>query len=276
MLDGVMMRLLAPFPYWKVPGLGNAIDGADRAADRLAEAMVEGMNQMAGSGAATIAEKLRESQETMCLDELSGNLRVLLVAGTHTTSKTLSWAFYYLARDTELQDRVAIEIQAQLPNGTVSPGHLNALPLVNAVWLETLRVKMPAPFEEFHNDEPVTIAGREVPAGTDIYVLYRYLLHSASEVKKALGDDLDKFRPERWLAVDGGFIKLPPFDTFAFGHGPRICLGMRLADYEGRLVIAKVLKRFRLKQWEGPELAERDSFFLEPAADVKIGIEVRT
>ncbi len=36
-----------------------------------------------------------------------------------------------------------------------------------------------------------------------------------------------------------GIVKCPPFDSLAFGHGARVCLGKQLADYEGRLVIAQ-------------------------------------
>jgi len=232
---------------------------------------------MASSGTATVVEKLREAQgDKMSHDELVSNLRVLLVAGTDTTSKVLSWALYYLAQDAELRDKVSGEVQQQLPVGVVSLEELDALRLVKAVWLEALRVKGPAPFDAFNNDEEITIAGRSVPPRTEIYILYRYLLHNAPEVRKALGTDLEKFRPERWLTSSGEIVNVTPFDTLPFGHGPRICLGMRLADYEGRLAIAKIFQRFRLNQWQGPDLKERTTFVLEPAEDVKIGVEVRT
>ena len=34
-------------------------------------------------------------------------------------------------------------------------------------------------------------------------------------------------------------MKCPPFDSLAFGSSSRVCLGRQLADYEGRLVLAK-------------------------------------
>jgi len=187
----------------------------------------------------------------------------------------LSWAFYYLALHTDLQDKVADEIQKQLPDGTVSQEELKALPLVNAVWLETLRVKGPAPFDAFNNEEKIVIAGREVPPGSEIYLCYRYILHNADEVKMTLGTDLEKFRPERWLAPDKSLIKIAPFHNMPFGFEPRICLGMRMANYEGCLVIANVLKRFHLKPWQGPELTEKTSFVLEPSRDVSIALDLR-
>ena len=111
---------------------------------------------------------------------------------------------------------------------------------------------------------------------------YRHMLKTAPEVKAKLGDDLEVFRPARWIASEArelfleqqnskdlflrekyqripaflifltsdkfwlctafhqGIVKCPPFDSLAFGHGARICLGKQLADYEGRLVIAQV------------------------------------
>jgi len=274
-IDGALNRIMSPLPYWKIPGLANLIDGSDAAAQRIAKVMTDAMHRMAGSGAATVVEKLRESQERMSEKELLGNLQILLIAGTDTTSKTLAWAFYYLSLDRELQSAVAREALERLPEGPVSQDQLEVLPLVSAVWLEVLRVKGPAPFDAFNNAETLTIAGRDVPPGTELYVLYRYLFHSDPNVKEALGSDLDVFRPRRWLNAAGSIIRLAPFDTLFFGHGARICLGMRLANYEGRLVIAKVLKQFSLKRWQGPPLAERTSFVLMPAEDVRIGVERR-
>jgi len=268
-------RMSMPLPYWKAPWLGNLIDGGDGAKRRIIQTMTGAMEKMAGSGVSTIVEKLREAQgDKLTKEEVADILVALLAAGTDTTSKALSWAFYFLSLNPDLQDKVAAEARGL--NGIVSPEQLKALTLANAVWLETLRVKGPVPFDIFTNDETLIIAGREVLPGTSILVPYRYLLHSAAEVNDALGADLDKFRPERWIGADGNIIKVPTFGTMFFGHGARICLGMKLADYEGPLVIAKVLQRFQLKRWQGPELTEKCGFVLEPATEVRIAMQARS
>jgi cytochrome P450 len=49
------------------------------------------------------------------------------------------------------------------------------------------------------------------------------------------------FRPERFLER-----QFTPFEFVPFGGGARRCLGASLASYEMKLVIAGLLRRFRL------------------------------
>ncbi|CAK9032165.1 7-alpha [Durusdinium trenchii] len=122
--------------------------------------------------------------------------------------------------------------------------------------------------------EEVKLLGKGVPKGTEVMVCYRHVLHNAPEVKAKLGDDLHVFRPARWIGPEG-LVKCPPFDSLPFGHGARICLGKILAEYEGKLVIAQVLRHFKLKQWQGPPLREMTSFVVLPGKEVIIGLEPR-
>merc|ERR1712045_881256 len=116
-------------------------------------------------------------------------------------------------------------------------------------------------------------AASYLSAATSLSITATY--HTAPELKAALGSDLDEFRPERWIAGDGSLVTVPALDSLAFGHGQRICLGMRLAEFEGLLVLARVLQRFVIQQWEGPPLDEKTGFTTEPAEDVRIALQLR-
>merc|ERR1719330_1368905 len=122
--------MMSPVPYWRI--LGD-VDGMDAAGKRLNKVMKDAMMKTAGSGAATILEKLRQAEGgKMSSEELEGNLRVLLVAGTDTTSKALAWAFYFLANDQDLQARAFEEVEAW-PAGVWGPEQLDKARLVNAI-----------------------------------------------------------------------------------------------------------------------------------------------
>jgi len=275
-MDALGSRLVNPFPYYRVPGLARLVDGGDLGMANIEKRVLTVMDTMANQGKATVVEKLRKAEgEQFTRKQLVANLRVLLLAGSDTTSQALSWAFYHLASKQELQSQVAAEASA-LKEGSVTTEDLDALPLVKALWLETLRLQGAAPFDEFGTKEPLAVAGRVVPPHTDIIALYRYMIINSSKAKAVLGEDLEQFRPSRWLGPDGAVVKCPPFDTLAFGNGARMCLGMRLADFEGRLTIVRVLQRFRLKPWQGPPMKEKTSFVVKPAWDVKISLEPRT
>lgn len=272
MLGALSIRSFVQIPYWKIPIIGRYLDGGNAATDRLGHTVKALMNEQAGQGA-TVVEKFRQMDgDKLSHQDLVGNLIVLFGAGTDTTSVALSWAFYHLARDQQLQQIVADEVK-DLPE-EVSPQHLDSLLQVHALWLEVLRFNGPAPFEITETREEVEIDGRVVKPGAEVLLCYRHVLKNAPELKAKLGDDLHAFRPSRWLGPEG-IVKCPPFDSLPFGHGARVCLGKQLADYEGRLVIAQVVRHFVLEKWQGPPLREKTSFVVLPAEDVKISLKPR-
>jgi cytochrome P450 len=62
------------------------------------------------------------------------------------------------------------------------------------------------------------------------------MLHHAVD----LWGDAHAFRPERWL--DGSARSLPRGAYIPFGSGPRMCIGMPLAEMEMRLLLATILQ----------------------------------
>ena len=57
------------------------------------------------------------------------------------------------------------------------------------------------------------------------------------------GDDANDFNPERFLSFNMSASNI----TFhSFGFGPRMCLGMRLAMEEAKIILAKILHRFQV------------------------------
>lgn len=50
----------------------------------------------------------------------------------------------------------------------------------------------------------------------------------------------DEFIPERWAPENRKMAKLHPYLLLPFGHGPRACIGRRLAENEMYIIIASV------------------------------------
>lgn len=72
--------------------------------------------------------------------ELLGQMNVFLFAGTDTTSTAMSRALQELALNPELQDRLRNEITDATTHGDLDYDQLLALPLMDAVFRETLRM----------------------------------------------------------------------------------------------------------------------------------------
>lgn len=276
LLESINTRFVSPVPYWLFPGLGNYIDGGEAALEHMRRKMAALLDNKSELGSAMFLQKLLEVEgEKLTREELMGNLIVFFIAGTDTSTHTLSWALYHLAHRPELQDVLVVE-SAKLPDGVPTAQQVKALTMAQAVWKETLRLNSVVPFIDLMNEEPIILHGREIPRHTTLFVLTRTMCRTSPVVREALGDDLEEFRPARWVDSRGDLIKCTPFDTLFFGHGARRCPGMELANIVGPWVLAEIVRRFSIAQWEGPPMQEKTSFVQQPKDDVQLRFRRRS
>jgi cytochrome P450 len=85
--------------------------------------------------------------------------------------------------------------------------------------------------------EPLSIGGREYPAGTDVAPSI-YLIHHREDVYP----DPYAFRPDRFLGVKPGTYTWLPF-----GGGVRRCVGAAFALFEMQVVLQTVLREVDLR-----------------------------
>ncbi len=60
---------------------------------------------------------------------------------------------------------------------------------------------------------------------------------------KVWGEDVDKFRPERWESVDPVLSRR---SWSPFGLGSRMCIGYKVAMAESRAIVATLLKSYKI------------------------------
>ena len=96
----------------------------------------------------------------------------------------------------------------------------------------------------------MTILGKYFPPGT-ILSVPTYSIHRDKEI---WGEDVESFRPERWLeGGDGdGSLMQKAFNPFSFGL--RSCVGRNLANMDLRIFIATVFRRYDVVL-ENPEVS---------------------
>ena len=171
--------------------------------------------------------------------QLRDQIATLAVAGHETTALTMFWAAYLLSIAPEVQERVAREAAGV----DLAPEHaaasLDRLPLTRAVVQEALRLYPPAFTIVRRALGPDRLLDQEVPAGSMV-VIAPWILHR----HRRRWQHPERFDPTRFLPG------APPVDRFAylpFGVGPRICIGAQFAQIEATLVLARLVKEFRLE-----------------------------
>ena len=203
-----------------------------------------------------------EAGEPMSDIELRDELLTLLFAGHETTATAMAWSLYWVHYLPEVGDKLLKELDgADFQN----PTSLFRLPYLTAVCQETLRI-YPVGMLTFGRrvKEPVELMGYQLEPGTDLYGCI-YLTHHRED----LYPEPKQFKPERFLER-----QFSPYEFLPFGGGSRSCIGMALAQYEMKLVLATILSRYELLLVDNrPVRPHRRGVTLSPAGGVKMVVK---
>ena len=191
-------------------------------------------------------------------EQIRDQVLTLLFAGHDTTTSTVAFLFYELARAPEWAERLAIEQDRVAPAREPTAAELfGEMPELGAAVDETLRLYPPAWIGPRRAEVDFEFGGYSVPAGYPVNYS-SWASHHLADVF----DDPHAFRPERLLGE--ARARIPKGAYVPFGGGPRICIGMRFGELEVRAITAAILKRFRLDLEPDWELRVRQMPTLSP------------
>jgi cytochrome P450 len=163
----------------------------------------------------------------------------LFIAGYETTAGALSWAWYLLATNPEVEAKLLTEVREVLEGRLPTVQDLPKLKYTAAVVKETLRVYPPVWSTNRQAIAEVNIGGFTVPKGAVVFVA-PFLTHSDPRFY----DQPECFMPERF--VGEAEKQIPRFAYYPFGGGPRICIGQQFALMEATLILATVVQQYQL------------------------------
>ncbi|KAF5539152.1 lipase esterase [Fusarium phyllophilum] len=157
-----------------------------------------------------------------------------IIAGSDTTSISLSAVLYYLLKNPSCMDKLREEVDTFTANGQLSTfvtyKESQAMPYLQAVIKEALRLH-PAtglPLERVVPKGGATISGRFFPEGA-IVGINTWVAHRDRSI---FGQDVDSFSPERWLQDDEERVVLMNRFWMPFGLGSRTCIGRHISMLE--------------------------------------------
>ena len=159
-----------------------------------------------------------------------------LLAGYETTATALAFCMYCLAANPGAAAKMVAELQASVGGAAdATAADVAALPYLDAVFKEALRLYPPAPMTLRVAGEDCVIGGYPVPKGTWLQVDTRTIQRDP----EVWGPDAAEFRPERWL--DGSAAS---DHWLVFGGGTLLCVGSKFATAEAKITLARLWARF--------------------------------
>ena len=179
---------------------------------------------------------------TLTDTQIRDEMMTLLFAGHDTTTSTVSFMFYELARHPWIADAIVVEQHAHAVGATPSAAQMMSgeLSQLEMTLEETLRKYPPAWIGPRKSVEAFEFEGHKVPANA--YVNYSsWASHHLPDVFA----DPERFSPERF-APDAR-ASIPKGAYIPFGGGSRTCIGMRFGQLEVRTIATMILARFALE-----------------------------
>lgn len=213
--------------------------------------------------------ELLTAQPELTAQQMCDQVMTLLLAGHETTAMALTWALAAIDQAPETRTALEAEWDTRSDPGSAEPAE--DLPLTMAVLAETLRLWPPSWLFSRRVVEPVTLAGRTLPAGM-MCLISPARLHRDPR----WWPEPERFRPGRWLrdgsGVGGRFdLKAPgqPRGAYLpFGAGPRMCIGEQFAWSEAAVVLAELGRDWWVRMEHPPLAPGRSSMTLRPDGPV--------
>ncbi|XP_013173756.1 PREDICTED: cytochrome P450 6B1-like [Papilio xuthus] len=168
---------------------------------------------------------------------------VFYVAGYETGASVLSYLFYELAKNPDIQDKLISEIDTILKqyNGDLNYECLCKMTYLCQVLDETLRKYPMGDLLQRNAKTDYTIPDTNVTIrkGQTVIVSAWGVHHDPKQYPNPDIFDPERFSPEN-------VSKRHSCAYLAFGVGPRNCLGIRFAKLQSQVCIVKFLSRFRV------------------------------
>lgn len=194
-------------------------------------------------------------------EELVGHTFLLFFGGYDTTANALGWTLLLLALHPQVLHDVQDELTV-LQGAAPTHAQLAALPLLDAVVKESMRLLSPVAFTARTAARGATLGGYAMPERADVFIS-PLVTHRLPE----LYERPNRFLPERWLKGEPP----SPWAYLPFGAGPHVCVGASLAALELRLTLAMLLQRFTLLPPDGARIDHQ----VQATLSTKAGLPMR-
>lgn len=178
-------------------------------------------------------------------DQINALFLEIFSAGSDTTTSTIEWALAELIKNSQVMDRLRLEIEREIGEEMLAESHIPRLIYLQACVKETLRLHPPTPLLLPHRAlESCEVMNYTIPKNCQVMVNVWAIGRDPRTWNEPL-----KFLPERFINSSLDF-KGNDFELIPFGAGRRICPGIALASPLLTLVLASLVHYF---DWSLPQ-----------------------
>jgi cytochrome P450 len=205
----------------------------------------QGEKKEAGPARPTMLQRLFAAHEVdkgepLSDDDIRDECLIFMLTAGDTSATSTAWVLYELARNPDLQDRVAAEARVlNLHEAMPTLDSCSKMPFLEACIKESLRMHttaaMGAP-RVLRTEQ--TFQGTTLPKGTLVWIA-THVLQNAPDIWQ----NPEKYDPERFL--DERKAELPPNAYMPFLSGAHNCIGQTLGLLNMKMVLGSLLARFR-------------------------------
>lgn len=180
------------------------------------------------------------SGERFSFEEILDQVSMLFLAGHETTASSLTWTLYCLSLDQQAQQKAYEEIISINKDGKFSISDIKEMKYLTNVFKEALRLYPPVGFFARQSKGEAKIRDKVLQKGAGV-VVAPWLIHRHNDFWEAPHE----FRPDRHNE------SIPKEKYMPFGLGERICIGQGFAMQEAIIILANILREFKLELKDG-------------------------
>jgi cytochrome P450 len=192
---------------------------------------------------AALCHARTDEGETFTDEDVVSHMIFLMMAAHDTSTIATSALVYYLGKHPSWQAQVRAESDA-LGDAPLSVGDLAALPTLDLVLKESLRLVAPVPWMVRRTVRDTELLGHHLPAGVLVTTL-AWINHMLPEYWSSPY----RFDPERF-SEGRREDKSHRFAYMPFGGGVHKCIGMHFGTYEVKTLVHELVRRF---EWTIPD-----------------------
>ncbi|ECL2775240.1 cytochrome P450 [Campylobacter jejuni] len=181
-----------------------------------------------------------DTNKRFSFEEILDQVAMLFLAGHETTASSLTWTLYLLSLYPKEQEKAYEEITQVLQGGAIEISHLRQFKYLINIFKESLRLYPPVGFFAREAKKDTQVRDKLIKKDSGV-VIAPWLIHRHEE----FWTNPHGFNPSRF---EGEYKK----DAYLpFGVGERICIGQGFAMQEAILILANILKTYKLELEEG-------------------------